>query len=63
MSGSELLARIARIRAELDECGRLIREIGDKAHARQLAGLIERANDVEREVKKEAQDDRRTNGL
>ena len=54
MIGDELLARIRVVRAELDEIGRLIR---DRAQGRQLADLIERANDVEREVKKGSQND------
>jgi hypothetical protein len=55
MTGVELLQRIAVVRAELDKIGRLIREIGNKAHARELAGLIEQANDVEREAEKGSQ--------
>jgi hypothetical protein len=43
----ELFARLARIRTELAECERLVRAIGDKSHARQLADLIERAGEVE----------------
>jgi hypothetical protein len=53
MIGDELMARIARVRAELAECEKLVREIGGKAHARQLADLIERAGEVERVTMKE----------
>jgi hypothetical protein len=53
MSGSELLARIARVRSELDECERLIRAFGNKAQARVLADLCDRTNDLEREAKEE----------
>jgi hypothetical protein len=51
---AELLARIRVVRAEIGEIGRLVRAIGTKAEARQLADLIETANEVEREVTKEA---------
>jgi hypothetical protein len=49
--GAELLQRLAHIRAELDECGRLLREIGNKAQARELADLHEQTNVLEIEVK------------
>jgi hypothetical protein len=50
----ELLERIARVRWELAEIERLVRAVGTKAEARQLNDLIETANEVEREVTKEA---------
>jgi hypothetical protein len=49
--GAELLQRLAHIRAELDECGRLLREVGTKAEARALADLREQTNVLEIEVK------------
>jgi hypothetical protein len=53
MSGDELLAQIARVRQELVEIERLIREVGNKAHARELGDLMERAGEVERVAMKE----------
>jgi hypothetical protein len=54
IAAEELLARIACARSEVDEIERLVRAIGSKSEARQLADLIERAGAVEIEVKKEA---------
>jgi hypothetical protein len=49
-TGSELMARIARLRSELNEIERLIRS---KAEGRVLSDLRDRTNDLENEVVKE----------
>jgi hypothetical protein len=57
MSGAQLLERIAHIRAEIDECERLVREFGGtKDHGRLLANLRETANDLEAAVYRAARE-------
>jgi hypothetical protein len=48
---SEVLARIAQVREQLAEIERSLREVGgNKSHARLIADLRDRTNDLEAEV-------------
>jgi hypothetical protein len=54
MTGRELLARLRVIRAQLDEIGAQLRDVGSKADARVLADLRDCATLLEVEVRKGA---------
>jgi hypothetical protein len=46
----ELLERLNRVRLELGSLERLVRSVGTKAHARIIADLFERVNELEAQL-------------
>jgi hypothetical protein len=46
----ELLERLTRVRLEIGSLERIVRELGNKAHARIIADLFERCNELEAQL-------------